>query len=979
MLLRKLLVLLLISTFAVEVEAQLYPNIYRAPDQNWRVLENPLFQIVYPEAAREEALRTAKILERHYSSIKSLTGGTLRRFPILLNGENDLSNGFVSSLNFRSEIEIAPMRSRTMNPATGGWLDIVVPHELVHALHLNSKPPRSLTSLAGLFSTDLRRSIHQAAPSGFLEGIAVIHESREEGGGRGEYPWFINRLYRNVETESPWSLGQLLQTSTYTHPGDRHYLGGHTFFHWLLGEYGEKTAKELIKAHYRHPWFGLGVALRRVTGEWPGSLHRQFMMEIKQRAQNQRESFNSGLTTPGSEIPLPYNGPMVYRPLWMDENTILFYGRFYNAPTGFHITELKNGNTELLLEAMSADGYRFQYLRGSNTLLYSGYSHHPLYDRTYVADLYRFKPGSNRAERLTSGARLFSPSGVEPTLALQTHGSRNRLVETDPENGEILWTLAVSDSFHVREIAQHQEVDSLYAFILQHGKMSGIWVETDPKQLSVSANRPPDIHFNSGSLFDISWHPLEKRLLFTSDRGGSLDLYEFQYDEQRLYQRTKTVDNLADPSWSPDGSRIVMVRQTDRDQRLHLIEQNELQNMELSKEKWGGSAPFPDRNEDADGVLTNSISDFTDPELEESWSDRPWRTGSSWLQPQIRFPTLNRHPEGTNEWGFALSGSDLLASNTWHFESSWLEKRAWFNLGYRWSGRWPGFAIHLFRQPDYIYLRNQNIADPLPKQFLRENRGVRIQIPLTYRIEQTVRQSRISLTPEYRWITYRLYETEGDRTGLDRFGPRHSLILTSRLHWKIRQAMRDLQPNAGWSFYSQIRYDLNRLPIEFEHNGNSFRGQVPERFGFRTGFSVWTAPLSRYNQSLRLGAEWIRQSDSPPFDIRPLINSSFREHPFPGSGNLLLLGSRYTVPLVWPDQGGVVVPLYLESIYLVFWSQTLSNLEESSFRDLPKHSKTSLGAGLRARFRLSNLSLDIGIGAAIELPGSGWSLQWGHF
>ncbi len=78
------------------------------------------------------------------------------------------------------------------------------------------------------------------------------------------------------------------------------------------------------------------------------------------------------------------------------------------------------------------------------------------------------------------------------------------------------------------------------------------------------------------------------------------------------------------------------------------------------------------------------------------------------------------------------------------------------------------------------------------------------------------------------------------------------------------------------------------------------------------------------------------------------------------------LSTRYTVPLWYPDDGGFLVPAYLSNIYLVGFSNTVADLDNYSVSDFFEASRTVLGVGLRTRFRLSNLTFDLGIGIGFE-------------
>ena len=75
------------------------------------------------------------------------------------------------------------------------------------------------------------------------------------------------------------------------------------------------------------------------------------------------------------------------------------------------------------------------------------------------------------------------------------------------------------------------------------------------------------------------------------------------------------------------------------------------------------------------------------------------------------------------------------------------------------------------------------------------------------------------------------------------------------------------------------------------------------------------------------------------------------------------LGTRYTIPLIYPDDGGFLLPLYISNIYLVGFSNTVADASDGVSIN---RTRTIIGAGLRAQFRFSNLSLDIGIGIGYE-------------
>ena len=129
-----------------------YPTQNRPPGLNWQELETPHFRIIFPEGLDSTALRAGRILESQYEISKALTGGSLKDFPVVLTNYNDLTNGFVTSLNFRSEVDLAPFKGKNINPQSGAWLEAVLPHELIHANHANLIEPFSFAAFLSAFS-----------------------------------------------------------------------------------------------------------------------------------------------------------------------------------------------------------------------------------------------------------------------------------------------------------------------------------------------------------------------------------------------------------------------------------------------------------------------------------------------------------------------------------------------------------------------------------------------------------------------------------------------------------------------------------------------------------------------------------------------------------------------------------------------------------------------------------------------------------
>ncbi len=966
-------ILLLLTCFPSLSFGQLYNSEYKVPGQDWRQLKTDHFRIIFPAEEREAAWRSARILELQYDDVRDLVGGDLNNFPFILNSTSDRSGGFVSPLNFRSEVEIPPRKGKTMNPRSGDWLELVLPHELVHALHMNSDPS-SLTTFLGLLSPDLRRSVHTAAPLGILEGIAVEHESHGviEGGGRGNYPWFTNRTASHFAHDDAWSMGQLIHVTTTTLPFDRHYQGGYEFTHWLQNRFGEETMKEAIESHYKWPFLGFGVALRRTTGEWPGSLYKEFRQDYQENNTVWAKNDESGFLEQIIRLDHPYNGSQWRRPVWVDEQRLLVHGRFYNAPPGFYIYDINTGSPDFLFETGSVEDFRWTYLPEEESLYFADYAADGRYHNTYYSRIHRYSLDEDRKTTLLPDERLFAPSPGETFYALQSHGSGNRLVEItrDPSGSrqvEILLKPEPGNS--IIEVLQHPS-RNLVALIARKGSVQALWIAT-PGEIRSAYQGPPDVAFDGGSIFDLDWHPSEPRLLFSSDRTGAFQVYEFQIDENRIERLTDYPFNLFEASYSPSGEQIALIYQKRSEFHLGL----------MKLENSFGEIVTENRNPGEELLLSMNRPLLGSEEMpdEEQWQESRYRSGLSWLRPRTILPHYNEPLQGVNEFGVEFHSTDPMGRHNYDLTLSGVQNRLWYDLNYRYSGFHPGFGFELSSRPTFPVIRDSDQELDGPVRFLLQTRKAGVNIPFTYTFRRDTRLTALRITPQYSLSNVRFMRLDVTDSPLSDFESIHSLGVFAVLNLRLRQHLRDHQPNAGWVFYAQTDYDLNEAPFDFSLFDYRFTGRFVDRKSFRGGFYRYLAPLGRWNQTLRVGAHFLTQSEIGHYNPQSMFSRTFDGDLFPEAHNYGMVDLRYTIPLSYPDEGGFLLPLYLGNLYLVLFSQTVGDLNRGDFSDILNESRTAIGAGVRARFRLSNLALDLGIGFGYEPARDQWRFVFGQF
>ena len=951
--------LLLILLMGVDaVRAQIYENVYRPTRPAWQQLETPHFRILFQQGEEAAALRSAWLLEDQYDIVQTLVGGSLSGMPVVLNGRNDLSNGYVTTQNFRIEVEIPRIKSKSMNPSDGNWLNTVMPHELVHALHLNVIPTFGVAGFIRPFSPDLARSMHLAAPLGMIEGIAVFHESHRQYGlsGRGNHPYFTQQFETIYDSRHRWSLGQMLMDPARTWPFDRHYIGGHEFIHWLQYEYGMETTKNTIRFVSRWPFLGYGSALWYHTGKRPSRLYRQF--------REQHEHVESGIV--GRDVypsPDAITAGRVRRPFWISDREVLYYSLSYNQRPGLYNFNTQSNNVSLFLETRSTEDYRFTPNRDRSRFLYSRYHRHPYYHNYQRMRIHEVSvdddgdvrlPGhylDRENRRLVLVDRLHAPAyGPENTIwALQTHHERNLLVSIKRTGVD---TLLVPEQGHLLEVAFHpKDPDSLVLLANRQG-LQGLWF-LHHDDLERFNREPADIAFELASIYDPAWHPDGHTLLFTSDFGGRMNLYE--YTEPGLVRRlTDHGYGVMEASWSPDGSRIAAVQLHENRFELVILDYDQLTPEVIYAGQWKNppfSGPSPDpplppgyagtQNVGPmnDGETASSTRNPTEMELPGDWTLSPYRTGAGWLRPRSAFPYWENESQLIgHRFGAMLSGGDVLRRHSYNAELSTSNNRFWYDVDYRFSGFYPGFRLNFYQRPVQT------------TDFLIDRQGAAIDIPLQYLFDQDTRSSSVSFEPGIDLLRERIITTGGDSQS-EWFQRTRASLFVSWQH-RLQQNIRDVQPNTGWLLFSEVNRDLQTDGAQ-------------KLSALRVGIYRFLTFYQQENWSLRLGVEAVTQN-RPFFDISGFYSRGFDENILFGFNNAARFNSRFAIPLWHADRGQVLLPVFLDRFYLVLFSDTVLPVQSRQYRDWMSDSRTLFGGGLRMQFRIFNFPVDIGVAGVYE-------------
>jgi len=939
------IVLILISLGFVQgpLVNSVYAQFYRPSYLKWYQLKTPHFKIIFSTGEDSVAHAAGRILESQYQTTQQLTGGHLHNFPVILNGYTDYANGFVTSNVFRMEVDIATMKGKAMNPQTGGWLENVFPHELTHALHLSVTPWPGVSSIIRPFSPDYARSVNYNALMGFHEGLAVYREThvRPKYGGRGNYPFFDNQFRSNLMSSKNWSLGQLFSLAGDNRPFDRHYIGGYQFVNWLENNYGKDIARKIINFDSRWPFLGLGGAVWHQTGKLPIHLYDKFEKDKRLKEKAREDSIKSLGKDPYSVISLPFKGPSVHRPKWIGKEKILFYGSFYNKRPGFWIYNTKTHHISKFLETLSVQNYWYDINLKKHEMLYANYRPSPFFDSDYKADIYKVNLNTGDSKRLTNRKRVFSPVfNGKKIWALQTDHESTRWIKVE-KGGNIKPVFSVRPDKLIA--IEPNPVDTgLTAVVANRNGVQALWLVQSGDKSKV-LNNNPDIAFKHASIFDPSWNKNGSKLLFTSDYGGVMNLYQYDMERESVTQITNTLFNCYEGSYSEDGNSIAFVVQQGDYHELAVIHKSDYLNRFISRDIWHANVTHRMNAPRLASGLTDSS---------KTWKVKRFHSGLNWLKPRTILPyALNSSFTGTR-WGAVFTSSDLLLRNSYNIELSTSNQRLWYNATYRYSGFYPGFEVSAFDEPlENVYVLNTTNNNKI--YYGEEKQGFSFGIPIPITLKQNARYSSIFIRPEIKTFRARPITTSGKYFTGNNWKGRFSGNLFISYKAGLQQDIQDAQPNTGTVFYAEGEQDFTN------HLSDS-------RKALRAGIYTYLSPLRRYNQSLRLGLLVQTQTKIPVFNTSDLISSGFNDNILAGLNNVASFSSRYAIPIINPDNGGFLLPLYIQQVYGVLFTNTATNLDNNSLNNIINHSRTVYGIGLHFVTGLSNLRIDLGFGLAYE-------------
>ena len=965
-----------------------YQARYRQNRGDYRLLRTEKFDLIYPAGHDSTATLFYDALMAEYASVDSLVGhshGPLRT-PIIVNPFTDLTNGFVHPAPLRSEMYTAHSTS-AFGAGFESWPEAVAPHELVHALHADLSSGVGVGGLVRIFSPDLSRTLNLSAPRGWTEGIAVMKESRiRPRAGRLNAPLALMHYRAALASDDPWGLAEVMNFGPYERAGSRPYLGGGQFVEYLL-EQDADAFQTATRRYHRWPFLGFGAALWGATGTFPPALSDQFVAAERER-ETARQSALADVSTP--EVLASEPGFYHRRPVWTGDSTLVFYGSGYATRAGFFRMNVRTGRRERIATTATNRGRTASLSPDSTHLYFARKVPGPIVSRRYFDRIFRLDLSTGEASPVSTANGLFAPARLRngETWAARRDGAFSRLAVV--RDGTVK-TSGGRRGLRLKGIAP-SPAGTEVAVLANDGGRQGIYRAT-PDDPSLQ----PWVRFQDGQIYDLSWGPQGRYLLFSADPTGVANAYMLDTETGDVRRLTTVRYGALEPSLSPDRSQIAFVRY--RHERFDLVRmafrpgeaslaedverdwtpsrmQRTAAASERNRSDRSGTGDRPDNSArsgptgpSAQGAHPGRTAASTstdrslsaDPSLPgASALDRPSRPYRAWrhLQPRTVQPTL-RFPEGFLDGetaagdnlgtgvGVRLSGADPLQTWAYDAEAFVRNQGLWGNLRLE-TGLVPGTpSLSAFRRPFQALSRGRRV--------IIEERGLGLGIRQQITLHQNVTTTAVGVSAEAEFRQTRPIDESSDPLR-NRYIDRLTLRPTLRTLIRAQQNLRDLVPRTGLITTTVAEVDL-RAP-----------GGISGSRAFNQRADLYLPVLSAVNGGVRTTASYLTQNRGSIFNTERFAPRGYRDlgPALPDAGTYLRFDLRITQPLWYVDRGSVLLPVFVDALYGFGMGQAQYRVDADGTPALVERRAAATG-GLGVQ--VNGFRVEVGLSYRIDLDG----------
>jgi Tol biopolymer transport system component len=931
------------------------------PRAIWYTLETPHFDIHFYPTEQSFAERTAHIAERAYRLItRYLNWRPSGRVNITLNDQTDGANGLATSIPYTYiyAYGVPPDSLDELNDFDD-YVKLLITHEFTHIVHLDTM----LSPCALVLNTVMGRGYapNLAQPTWFIEGMAVLMESRQTTAGRLRSSFFDMHLRVPYLEGRLFGLDQISAIPLAYPGGTAAYAYGSNLLRYIEDRYGPSKIRE-VSQRYADTCIpgGLNRTVAEAVGQGyvgifgPG-LWDDWKRSIAHRYTLQAEEARRRPLTAATRITWDAPSPRSEGPgaRFFQDGTLVYHRANNDQSPAYVRLDPRTGARRLITD-MQGSGPAVPTPDGQ-ALIVQRINYLPLPLRISGNpelgwnDLFRFDLAAGTLRQLTRGTRAHepdvSPDGSRIACALDGPGTRQlALVPITGGTPRILMPgapgLAYTPAWSPdgRLIAYSRWKPGGFRDI----HLYELATRTDR---AISVDRAMDI--------DPRFSPDGRFVLFSSDRTGINDVYAYELGTRRLFQVTNVLSGAFQPVVSPDGQRLVYTGFT--------TDGFDLWTMPYDPSRFLPAQPYANARLDA-SADPDAETDSPDAAPEDAaavpFAQRivdyaPWKymyprqwsfeflSQALGIGPTFQLDTSVGDPVGNHAVAFELlvpSNGDLSGY-----------------VSYSYNRLWPAFGITVARTDQVVkgLIVDGNNLDYRQRS---ENLTVSTDLPLLHTADA---QGDLSIAYDYAAYGPVSRIPVGEPTGGITVKPAIGPYADLKLGWSFSDAH-----SWPYSISGQEGRNLHlNLRLSDPVLGGRFR--TTEVSGSWTEYL--TPPWAHLHALALLAAGGFGIGDTRDFfnlggyaaqDVlrSVLLNqyqyAALRGYPsnFVSGDSYLQLTAEYRAPLVWIEHGYDTFPFYLRRIWGVVFSD-LGNAFQGAFR--PQDLKLDTGAEAHFEFNVA--------------------------
>lgn len=841
------------------------------PGIEWRVIETPHFEIIFPKEIENDAERVANTLEHVYPHVSKTLKTRPGRVSVILQNQLSESNGFMTFFPRHLEFFNTPPQEMGMNMDWYGLLSIHEFRHLVQLDKLNQRFTRFMYYLTGSYSQVLS---FMSTPGWFWEGDAVATETALSDSGRGRQPFF------DVEFRSLLLSGKrypyykaMFGSYKDWDPLASPYLLGYYLTAHVRRNYGADAWPKILNRATSLPFFPhwFSLAMKKKIGRGAPRNYEETLDELETLWRKQIDGLritDSRLLHKVNHKTWTYNlgpqytgsGKIVVLRAGMED---IFQFVLIDPETGKEKKLIHLGQPNSTLYSVGGDKIVWTESQYDPRWSYRGYS---------VIKIFDIAKGTKRS--LTRKSRFFAPA-VSPDMkrvATVEFNTRNQcsLVILDAETGrEINRFLNPENEFL---LTPRWLPDSKFLLAVKshpgRGKALARWDADDGREEEVIPYTQMDIN-----------NPVSdgRYIYFVSSHSGIDNIYAWEMETQKISQVSSKKFGAYSPSPSADGQKLLF---NDVDQYGYMAVE-----AAVRPEEWVPLEKVEDRNvRYYEPLVTQEAGrDVLADVPQTKYETKKYHAATHLLNLYAWFPFAD---PVSKDLSLTLSSFNLLGTmqTSLGYVRNWNEKTNSVFLNSSYAGWYP-----ILDFGGSYGERTSNFTEANRTKFYSWDEssligGLRVPWNLTRGLYTTILQAGVQA--RYQYISDRGYGTE-DGYITDKNGSVFPLTYTFSFFRGYSWA-KDLYP--VWGQGLNISYTHTPFP------GNTYSGTMFSA----AGTLFFPGLLNHHSLFLELGYENQRAGNDYFYLSELLFARGYlsRIH-----RDLYKVSANYTLPLFYPDLG----------------------------------------------------------------------------